>query len=445
VRSSLRIESPRRAGALAAAAILGAALLTSPLPARAARDAALELFHGPDDTGAMSLKTIRYTLDGKDLLLQAPAVDGDPARPVFTGPLAPGTHKLRVEAGLEGKGSVFTYLSGYKFKMTTILDVEVLEGEGVDIRSRILPQGGITEPWQDRYRLVLTLSAAPRPGGAPDVASAAKEPEPVATVAYGANAATPAPSPASEPAAPPAGATAPAKEIVAVGPKPETEPPAAGSEEPAASATVTATEPAKPAKGSKPAAATAAPSPSPRPVLDEPGAARPARPTVASAEPERPAKPVKPPVAAAEPPAASPSPKPAPRLAAAEPSRRESPAAPPASGGASGCSVAPIHFDFDRSTLTAEAREALDGFAACLQGSAVRVRLEGHCDARGTDEYNRWLAWDRAAAVRAHLVERGVTLGRMRIKYLGKSQPICDEATEACYARNRRVDAEVVP
>jgi outer membrane protein OmpA-like peptidoglycan-associated protein len=70
--------------------------------------------------------------------------------------------------------------------------------------------------------------------------------------------------------------------------------------------------------------------------------------------------------------------------------------------------------------------------------------VEGHTDAVGTDEYNRWLAWDRAAAAAAYLRERGLAPGRVTTRFVGKGRPVCREATEACYARNRRVEVITV-
>jgi peptidoglycan-associated lipoprotein len=69
------------------------------------------------------------------------------------------------------------------------------------------------------------------------------------------------------------------------------------------------------------------------------------------------------------------------------------------------------------------------------------VRLEGHCDRRGSAGYNQALGQRRADAVVKFLRERGVAAARLTSGSLGKSRPLCDEESEACHARNRRVEA----
>ncbi len=81
--------------------------------------------------------------------------------------------------------------------------------------------------------------------------------------------------------------------------------------------------------------------------------------------------------------------------------------------------------------------------AACVAAARLRVRVEGHSDARGREEYNRWLAWDRAAAVSTYLRERGVPDRRVTTRSAGSSRPLCAEATKDCHARNRRVEVTV--
>jgi peptidoglycan-associated lipoprotein len=66
------------------------------------------------------------------------------------------------------------------------------------------------------------------------------------------------------------------------------------------------------------------------------------------------------------------------------------------------------------------------------------VTIEGHADARGTNEYNLALGQRRAAAIRDYLVGVGVTADRMVVVSKGEEEPLCREDTEACHARNRR-------
>jgi peptidoglycan-associated lipoprotein len=173
-------------------------------PATATDGATLRLFHGPDDTGSLTVTSIRFLLDGKPLQVQASVGGADVSKPLFAGVVARGVHKLEVEASLEGNAAVFTYTDGYRFKMRSELDLEVLAGESVDIRSNIVSQGG-TVPWQDRYRLLLTLSSPDRPARPPpETAVAAAEQPPVAVAAAGAQAgpiAAPPPSPLAAPSA----------------------------------------------------------------------------------------------------------------------------------------------------------------------------------------------------------------------------------------------------
>ena len=77
--------------------------------------------------------------------------------------------------------------------------------------------------------------------------------------------------------------------------------------------------------------------------------------------------------------------------------------------------------------------------AAWLQKySEVRVTVEGHCDERGTREYNLALGARRANAVKAYLIGLGVPAGRIETISYGKERPICTESTEDCWAQNRR-------
>jgi outer membrane protein OmpA-like peptidoglycan-associated protein len=108
---------------------------------------------------------------------------------------------------------------------------------------------------------------------------------------------------------------------------------------------------------------------------------------------------------------------------------------------APGCALAPVRFAFDQSALTPEARRALDRFATCLGSDRHAVRVEGHCDARGSTTYNPRLGQRRADAVVAYLRQRGLSQVRFTTRSWGTSRPLCTEATPACHARNRRVEA----
>jgi peptidoglycan-associated lipoprotein len=100
-----------------------------------------------------------------------------------------------------------------------------------------------------------------------------------------------------------------------------------------------------------------------------------------------------------------------------------------------------VNFDLGASEIRPEGQAALEANAACLkQAPEQKVTLEGHCDERGTIEYNIALGESRSMAVSKVMERLGVDRKRMRVLSKGKSEPLCNEATDACFAKNRRVD-----
>jgi peptidoglycan-associated lipoprotein len=99
-----------------------------------------------------------------------------------------------------------------------------------------------------------------------------------------------------------------------------------------------------------------------------------------------------------------------------------------------------FYFEFDSSTLTPEARDALDKHIALLQTNDKRVRLEGHTDERGTREYNMALGERRANAVRDYMVVNGIAGYRIETVSYGEEQPIAYGSGEANWSQNRRVE-----
>ncbi|HEY8947585.1 MAG TPA: peptidoglycan-associated lipoprotein Pal [Rhizomicrobium sp.] len=98
-----------------------------------------------------------------------------------------------------------------------------------------------------------------------------------------------------------------------------------------------------------------------------------------------------------------------------------------------------VHFDYDAYAVTDEGRSVLQRQAAWLaKYPSVRVTIEGHCDERGTREYNLALGARRANSVKEYLVSLGVSAGRVDTISYGKERPICTESDESCYAQNRR-------
>jgi peptidoglycan-associated lipoprotein len=101
--------------------------------------------------------------------------------------------------------------------------------------------------------------------------------------------------------------------------------------------------------------------------------------------------------------------------------------------------LADIHFKLDAADLSDEARAALDQHAQWIQAHpTVKVRVEGHCDERGTVEYNLALGDRRAQAAREYLIDHGVDASRLSVVSYGKERPLDLGRDEAAYARNRR-------
>ena len=96
-------------------------------------------------------------------------------------------------------------------------------------------------------------------------------------------------------------------------------------------------------------------------------------------------------------------------------------------------------FDFDKADIRADARDMLSQTAEYLKANAsLRVTIEGHCDERGSTEYNLGLGDRRAAAVREYLVSLGISADRMNTVSFGKEKPFCMEHDETCWQQNRR-------
>jgi len=105
-----------------------------------------------------------------------------------------------------------------------------------------------------------------------------------------------------------------------------------------------------------------------------------------------------------------------------------------------------VLFEFDRHDLTAEARDTLRSNAEWLKRNAsTRIEVEGHCDERGTSEYNLALAAKRAQATRDYLLTLGITPDRISTISYGEEIPACIESSESCWRQNRRVRFVVAP
>jgi peptidoglycan-associated lipoprotein len=106
--------------------------------------------------------------------------------------------------------------------------------------------------------------------------------------------------------------------------------------------------------------------------------------------------------------------------------------------------IVDVLFDFDRYSIKQESKATLEKNADILSGSGgAMITLEGHCDERGTDDYNIALGERRANSVRNYLVKLGISSGRMNIISYGEERPFCNESDEDCWRQNRRVHFKV--
>ena len=98
-----------------------------------------------------------------------------------------------------------------------------------------------------------------------------------------------------------------------------------------------------------------------------------------------------------------------------------------------------VFFTYDSFSITDEGRHALSGNAEWARSNPyAQLKIEGHCDERGTSAYNLVLGEKRAKAVRNYLVELGVVPTHLSVVSYGKERPFCTEHTESCYSQNRR-------
>ena len=101
--------------------------------------------------------------------------------------------------------------------------------------------------------------------------------------------------------------------------------------------------------------------------------------------------------------------------------------------------VRDAYFDLDKADLRSDAREALAKTAEFLRNyPQAKVTIEGHCDERGSTEYNLTLGDRRAAAVKQFLVSQGIGADRLATVSFGKEKPFCMESNETCWQQNRR-------
>ena len=101
--------------------------------------------------------------------------------------------------------------------------------------------------------------------------------------------------------------------------------------------------------------------------------------------------------------------------------------------------VRDAYFDFNKADIRPDAREALTKDADFLRNyPQFRITIEGHCDERGSTEYNLALGDRRAGAVKQYLVSLGISADRISTVSFGKEKPFCTQSNEACWQQNRR-------
>src|SRR5213593_778921 len=104
-----------------------------------------------------------------------------------------------------------------------------------------------------------------------------------------------------------------------------------------------------------------------------------------------------------------------------------------------------IHFDYDKAIIRGGDAAVLDQKVAILQANpGLRIRISGHCDERGSDEYNLALGNRRATAAKQYLVSHGIEAGRIETVSYGEERPIAPGHDEAAWAQNRRDEVEII-
>ncbi|MGE4418401.1 MAG: OmpA family protein [Sulfurimonas sp.] len=106
-----------------------------------------------------------------------------------------------------------------------------------------------------------------------------------------------------------------------------------------------------------------------------------------------------------------------------------------------------IYFDFDKFNIRSDMQGNLstDANIAKTKAKDFSIKLEGNCDEWGSDEYNFALGLKRSNTVKKALVAEGVDASRIAMVSFGESNPVCNDKTRECWAKNRRVDFKLLP
>jgi peptidoglycan-associated lipoprotein len=104
-----------------------------------------------------------------------------------------------------------------------------------------------------------------------------------------------------------------------------------------------------------------------------------------------------------------------------------------------------IHFDYDQDAIKPEDRPVLDAKADIMKANpALRIRISGHADDRGSDEYNLVLGNKRALAAKRYLESKGIDGSRIDVTSFGEERPVDSGANESAWAKNRRDEFEIL-
>jgi peptidoglycan-associated lipoprotein len=106
-----------------------------------------------------------------------------------------------------------------------------------------------------------------------------------------------------------------------------------------------------------------------------------------------------------------------------------------------------VYFDYDKFNIRADMQDKVTNSATVANAgaSAFTVKLEGNCDEWGSDEYNFALGLKRASTVKKALMAEGVNETRITMVSYGESNPVCNDKTQDCWSKNRRVDFKLLP
>ena len=106
-----------------------------------------------------------------------------------------------------------------------------------------------------------------------------------------------------------------------------------------------------------------------------------------------------------------------------------------------------VYFDFDKFNIKPEMKSNIstDAKIVTSSASAYNIKLEGNCDEWGSDEYNFALGLKRADSVKKSLTAEGVDASRIVMVSYGESNPACNDKTQECWSKNRRVDFSLLP